>query len=377
MKKILITTLIVVFLAAATPASATFTDNGDGTVTDDVTGLMWIQNDDSTTQGKDDACAYCDNLVFAGYEDWRAPTIEELQTIIDYRYDSPAVDGSVFDITTVGEHYWSSTALPSIPSFAWGISTSNGIVDILWSNSYIRCVRGDMLKTTFVDNGDGETVTSSDGLVWSTQTSSTYMNWEDANAYCNNLEVGGMSEGWFLPTVEELRTLVAFDKVNPAADTSLFEVASGGAYYWTATEQAGSTGNNAWQIKFENGYTAPADKTLSRWVRCAHEAPPENSCECPDCPACEPEIVEVPVEKIVYLESPCSDGNCDLTGLTTYSQLKEKRAELYKAIKELKKCHMAATRAMHKARKAERKALMAKKKAEYLAKLKAKKGKNK
>ncbi|MEA1946092.1 MAG: DUF1566 domain-containing protein [Thermodesulfobacteriota bacterium] len=404
MKKILITTLIVVFLAAATPAAATFTDNGDETVTDDVTGLMWIRNDVSATQGKDAACAYCEDLEFAGYSDWRAPTIEELQTIIDYRYNSPAIDESVFDTTTVGAQYWSSTPLPSIPSFAWGIYTSNGIVDILWSNSYIRCVRGDVLETTFVDNGDGETVTSSDGLVWSVQTSIDSMSWEAANDYCNNLEAGGMSD-WFLPTVEELRTLVAFDKVNPAADTSLFEVASGGAYYWTATEQAGSTGNSAWQIKFENGYTAPADKTLAGWIRCAHEAPPENFCECPDCPVCEPEIVEVekivevpaecpacpacepeiievekivevPVEKIVYVESPCSDGDCDLVGLK-YSDLKTKRAEISKAIKELKKCRKAATRAMYKARKAEHKALMAKKKAEYLAKLKAKKGKNK
>jgi len=53
------------------------------------------------------------------------------------------------------------------------------------------------------------------------------------------------------------------------------------------------------------------------------------------------------------------------------------RAELYQAIKKLKKCHRAATHAMYKARKAERKARMAEKKAEFLAKLKAKKGKNK
>jgi hypothetical protein len=299
--------------------------------------------------------------------------MEELQTTIDYRYDTPAVDGSVFDTTTVGAQYWSSTPLPSIPMYAWGIYTSRGIVDILWSNSYIRCVRGDVIETSFVANGDGETVTSNDGLVWSKQTSNTSMSWEEANAYCNTLEAGGMSD-WFLPTAEELRTLVAFDKVNPAADTSLFEVPAGTAYYWTATEQAGQTGN-AWQIKFENGYTAPADKTSAGWVRCSHEAPPENFCECPDCPVCEPEIVEVPVEKIVYVDSPCSCENCDLTGLTTYSELKAKQAELSKAIKELKKCHVAATRAMYKAREAERKALMAKKKAELAAKLKAKKNK--
>lgn len=103
MKKLLITTLIVVFLAVATPASATFTDNGDGTVTDDVTGLMWIKTDESTSGLKDDACAYCDNLEFATYDDWRPPTIEELQTIIDYQYDSPAIDENVFGTTNIGD----------------------------------------------------------------------------------------------------------------------------------------------------------------------------------------------------------------------------------------------------------------------------------
>jgi hypothetical protein len=391
MKNILMTTLIMVFLAVATPASATFIDNGDGTVTDDVTGLMWIQNDVSSIQGKDDACVYCDNLVSAGYDDWRAPTIEELQTIIDYQYDSPAIDGSVFDTTTIGDNYWSSTPLPGISGFAWGIETSSGKVDSYFYDydyfkANIRCVRGDVLETTFVDNGDDETVTSSDGLVWSKQTSGApnnwqAMSWEEANAYCNNFEAGGMSD-WFLPTVEELRTLVAYDEVNPAVDTALFEVPAGEAYYWTATEKSGSSGNNAWRIKFENGYIGHADKISAAYVRCAHEAPPENFCECPDCPVCEPEIVEVekivevPVEKIVYVESPCSDENCDLTGLTTSSELKAKRAEINKTIKELKKCRRAATHAMYKALKAERKALMAKKKAAYWAK-KAKKEKNK
>jgi hypothetical protein len=382
MKKILITTLIVVFLAVATSASATFIDNGDGTVTDDVTGLMWIQNDDSTPQGKDAACAYCASLAeqeFAGYNDWRAPTIEELQTIIDYRYNSPAIDGSVFDADTIGDYYWSSTTLPSISSFAWFTTTSSGVVDNYFSDYFdanIRCVRGDAFETTFVANGDDETVTDSNGLVWTKHTSGTSMSWEEANAYCNNLEAGGMSD-WFLPAVEELRTVVAFDEAGPAVDTSLFEVEGGTeAYYWTATDQAGLTGN-AWRINFSNGYTAPADKTSAGWVRCAREAAPENYCECQECPVCEPEIIEVPVEKIVYVDAPCACEECDLSGLTTYKELKAKHAELTKTINKLKKCRFDATRAMYKAREAERKALIAKKKAEYLAKLKAHQDKNK
>ena len=399
MKNILMTTLILVFIAAVTPASAIFTDNGDGTVTEDVTGLMWTKNSDSTFQSKDAACAHCANLAeqeFAGYNDWRAPTIEELQTTIDYRYNSPAGDENLFNGTTGGS-YLSSTQQTSFSGSYWTIDSSSGAVInwFGWPAVYMRCVRGNMVKTTFVDNGDGETVTSSDGLVWSKQTSDTMMSWVEANAYCSNLEVGGMRD-WFLPTVEELRTLVAFDKAGPAADTSLFEIAPDTAYYWTATELSGDTETQAWQIAFLSGYTEPLKKTITGWVRCAHEAPPENFCECPDCPVCEPEIVEVekivevpaecpvcptcepeivevPVEKIVYVESSCSCGDCNFTGLTSYLQLKEKRAELYNAIKELKKCSRAVTRAMYKARKAERKAWIAKKKAAYLAKKNKKK----
>ncbi|RZB31151.1 MAG: hypothetical protein SRB2_04676 [Desulfobacteraceae bacterium Eth-SRB2] len=296
MKKILITTLIVVFFAAATPVSATFTDNGDGTVTDDVTGLMWIQNDDKQVQNKDAACEYCADLSkeeFAGYGDWRAPTIEELQTTIDYRDNLPAGDDILFNGTT-NRYYLSSTEQHNVSDYYWTIDSSIGAV-INWSSefsswfgwpssAYIRCVRGNMVKTTFVDNGDEETVTSSDGLVWSKQTSDEMMNWEAAKAYCEDLEAGGMSD-WFLPTVEELRTLIAYDQAGPAADTLLFEIETENyGYYLTATDLDGDTETKAWQIAFLSGYTEPLNKTIAGWVRCAHEAPPENVCDCPPPP---------------------------------------------------------------------------------------------
>jgi len=123
----------------------------------------------------------------------------------------------------------------------------------------------------------------------------------------------------------------------------------------------------AWQIAFSSGYMEPLNKTSNGWVRCAREAP-ENVCDCPKCEECQEceqcqECEECPVCPVC--ESGIKfDANCNLTGLTTYSELKAKRAKLSKAIKELKKCHSAATRAMNKARKAERKALRDKKKAE-------------
>ncbi len=65
-----------------------FIVNGDGTVTDPNTGLMWQEE---TAPGDfiwKDALVYSENLTLAGYSDWRLPNINELKTIVDYtRYD--------------------------------------------------------------------------------------------------------------------------------------------------------------------------------------------------------------------------------------------------------------------------------------------------
>ena len=52
-----------------TPMS--YTDNGDGTVTDNVTGLMWAQDQSETNYPWSEAGTYCANLTLGGYDDWR------------------------------------------------------------------------------------------------------------------------------------------------------------------------------------------------------------------------------------------------------------------------------------------------------------------
>ena len=94
---------------------ADYTDNGDGTVTDNVTGLMWEQKtDDGGPQDKDnkytwkDALAYCENLVLGGYSDWRMPTPKELERLVDLGKSSPAIDTAYFPNTNNGL-YWTGT----------------------------------------------------------------------------------------------------------------------------------------------------------------------------------------------------------------------------------------------------------------------------
>ncbi len=98
-----------------------FVDNGDGTITDHATGLMWQQADSVTGMTWEEALACAENLELGGYRDWRLPNAKELQSIVDYSRSpgttsSAAIDPlfSVTQITNMaGEAdypwYWSST----------------------------------------------------------------------------------------------------------------------------------------------------------------------------------------------------------------------------------------------------------------------------
>ena len=98
-----------------------FVDNQDGTITDSSTGLTWTQNDSDSAMTWLQALEYAENLVFAGYDDWRLPNAKELHTIVDYTR-SPATTGSaaidpVFNASQIVDeeggvnwpYYWTST----------------------------------------------------------------------------------------------------------------------------------------------------------------------------------------------------------------------------------------------------------------------------
>jgi len=79
----------LVFLwAAEVGAENRFVDNGDGTVTDTSTGLMWAQTDSMGDITWEDAKRYCENIILSNYNNWRMPTIEELKTLFDKSLDS-------------------------------------------------------------------------------------------------------------------------------------------------------------------------------------------------------------------------------------------------------------------------------------------------
>lgn len=120
-----------------------YTDNGDGTITDNLTGLMWqsIYNDNDYTW--DEASSYCSSIRDAGYTDWRVPSRKELLTIVDAAHYFPAVD-SVFVGTLKSGYCWTNTTYVGDSSGAWyvefGVGQSN--YRAKETPSYVKCVRG-------------------------------------------------------------------------------------------------------------------------------------------------------------------------------------------------------------------------------------------
>lgn len=114
-----------------------FTDNGNGTVTDRRTGLMWLQDANPCGEKEWEAARiYCANLSYAGYSDWRLPTKAELQGIgtnppTTWESGFPSVTwkmpGAPFT-NVQSNYYWSGTSW-SDPAGAWDVRMNSGYTD--------------------------------------------------------------------------------------------------------------------------------------------------------------------------------------------------------------------------------------------------------
>ncbi len=86
-----------------------FSDNGDGTVTDRVANLMWVQQTDGNKRDWEASIQYCEDLVFAHHDDWKLPGNKELSSTVDLRKQKPAIDTEFFPDTDYKAYYWSRT----------------------------------------------------------------------------------------------------------------------------------------------------------------------------------------------------------------------------------------------------------------------------
>ena len=124
-----------------------YTDNGDGTITDNNTNLVWEKksadgsiHDVNAFYSWDEAftvhVAQLNAGTFAGHNDWRVPNVKELQSIVDYEragltvssaFDSNCTSGATVltGSCTAAGHYWTSTTAAPAPGFAWTVHFSD------------------------------------------------------------------------------------------------------------------------------------------------------------------------------------------------------------------------------------------------------------
>jgi hypothetical protein len=223
-------------------------------VTDTTTKLLWQDDVTSPYKSWDEAISYCQSLTIDGVSDWRLPSMQELQTLIQFDH-SPKI--STTFSTRGGGKYWSSEVYPYTPEsaayyidFSTGFSADYGDRSVFEkSNRYrVRCVKGDkyLLEGKFSrDNSKGIVIDSTTNLMWEdsshiNQTSSV----EDAIAYCESLNIGGFND-WHLPNINELYTIADRSHYDDAVDSTFTHKLSisadnnnehyRAANYWTST----------------------------------------------------------------------------------------------------------------------------------------------
>jgi hypothetical protein len=265
-----------------------YQDNGDGTVTDLNTGLMW-QQDPGSKKTYSEAVSGAPSCRTGGYSDWRLPSIKELYSLILFSGLDPDPNGNnasglipfidtsyfVFNYgdTNAGDRiidaqYWSSTQYVSTTmdgdATVFGVNFADGRIkgyprDIGRlggpSTKFVLYVRGSngYGGNDFRDNGDGTVSDDATGLMWSQGDSGSGMDWEQALAWVAEKNVEnylGYSD-WKLPNTKELQSIVDYsrspDTTSSAAIDPFFTCTSitneagqvDYPYYWSGTTHAG------------------------------------------------------------------------------------------------------------------------------------------
>jgi len=235
-----------------------YKDNGDGTITDQVTGLMWEKTTDKNGDGVInyyDKKYYADALEGAascrtgGFTDWRLPTIKELYSLIMYYGAEPVPTATTqgMAVPYINTDYFSfgygdinssqhggdsneriidaqyattsiyvSTTMNGQPTM-FGVNFADGRIKGYPANSrkkyYVLYVRGnnEYGKNDFVDNSDGTITDKATGLMWMKDDNGTAVLWEDALIYANNFTYAGCSD-WRLPDIKELQSIVDYTR---------------------------------------------------------------------------------------------------------------------------------------------------------------------
>ncbi|OAN50799.1 hypothetical protein A6A05_11785 [Magnetospirillum moscoviense] len=254
-----------------------YRDNGDGTVSDLVTGLMWQKGFERTSFGEAPGKAAASRV--GGHADWRVPTIKELYSLIDFSGATgssppsssqvpadarPYLDTRAFTFEYprqgrfIDAQYVTSTAYTGRvmggEAAFFGVNFADGRIKGYPQNGgpggrqwYGRWVRGNPAygKNDFVDNGNGTVADRATGLTWMNHDHGR-LDWAGALAFCDRLDLAGQSD-WRLPSAKELHSIVDYSRspdatgsaaIDPIFAISAIAEADGSRnwpYFWSST----------------------------------------------------------------------------------------------------------------------------------------------
>ncbi len=247
-----------------------FIINGNGTVTDTVTGLMW-ERSDGGEKTIENATIYCDTLTLGGYSDWRLPNAHEAFSILNHQRTNPALDIAVFP-NSGAEYWWTSNRQANDASKVWCTNAGGGIGNHPKAETisaggskkfHVRAVRDQTvppaLPNHFTDNGDGTITDNLTNLVWQKSPSLNPITWEQALTNAENFSLAGL-EDWRLPNIKELQSINDESKIGPSA-SPLFGISTA-QKYWSSTTLPNQT-TKAWYWQTQFGITTYDLKTAS------------------------------------------------------------------------------------------------------------------
>lgn len=242
-----------------------YQDNGNGTVTDRVTGLIWQQAHNPERLGWQAARMRCESLSLGGHDDWRLPTITELFSIADFAgvtgrrpfldplFEIRAPDASILENDRFAATHqadmmgqtWSATRYtgdhwdrPGVAA-AFFFNFLDGRIKQAPIQSpqklFYRCVRGrEWGQSRLEDNRDGSVTDHTSGLMWQQQDDGRTRHWEEALAYCADLSLAGYRD-WRLPNAKELQSVVDYRYHDPAIDPAYFRQQDRDGWFWSST----------------------------------------------------------------------------------------------------------------------------------------------
>ena len=271
---------------------ASYTDNGDGTITDNVTGLIWQKSYEVMTYTE--AVKTLESFKLAGHSDWRIPRIKEAYSLILFsgkdissrdmnnsRHNTPFLDKNYFDfdygsngsrpidVQLLTSTIYSGTTMGGNPTM-FGVNFADGrikgypLIDRRRHGEKeftVRFVRGniDYGRNNFSDNGDGTINDLATGLMWEQSDSQESMNWEKALAWVQqkNKENYLGHNDWRLPNVKELQSIVDYtrsvQRTNSAAIDPVFTISeikdegknTNYPFFWSSTTHENMRGADA------------------------------------------------------------------------------------------------------------------------------------